>query len=183
MSEVNGYEKNIFVECHSTRFRMTRPRTTRIGSFLAGVASCLLATAIGCATTHTPVPPAAVFPSGAEFRLELADDAEKRRIGYMFREHVTPDEGMLFVFDASDRYPFWMKNCRVNLDIIWLDETHRVVEIAHDLAPCPAEGSCPNVFPMRPASYVLEVAGGSARREGLQMGDAISFYLEKPEGS
>ena len=107
---------------------------------------------------------------------------ESRRVGYMFREYVGPDEGMLFVFDSPDRHSFWMKNCKVSLDIIWLDDAHRVVEIAHDLSPCPAEGPCPNVRPMRPASYVLEVAGGTARRERLVLGDPVSLHLGRPAG-
>jgi uncharacterized membrane protein (UPF0127 family) len=127
------------------------------------------------------VPPAAVLPSGAQYRLELAADDATRARGYMFREHVGPDEGMLFVFDEADRHPFWMKNCKVNLDIIWLDRQARVTEIAHDQRPCPPSGPCPNVFPMREASYVLELAGGTARGQGLRIGDVVTLYLEEPD--
>ena len=38
----------------------------------------------------------AVFPSGAEFNLELARTEQERARGYMFRERVGPGEGMLF---------------------------------------------------------------------------------------
>jgi len=132
---------------------------------------------------HRPEPPAAVFPSGAEFRLEIAADDASRARGYMFREHVAEDEGMLFVFDVPERHAFWMRNCKVNLDIIWIDQGLRVVEIAHDQAPCPTEGRCPNIFPMRTASYVLEVAGGTSRREGLGLGDPVTLYLEQTNGN
>ncbi len=120
----------------------------------------------------------AVFPSGAQFHLEIAANEESRRIGYMFRERVGPQEGMLFLFDEAERHPFWMKNCKVNLDIIWIDAHQRVAEIAHDQPPCPGDGPCPNVFPMRVASYVLEVAGGTARRERLALGDRVMLHLE-----
>lgn len=150
----------------------------RLGPFLA----LLMSFAPACITPGGPEPPAAVWPSGAEFRLEIADDPESRRKGYMFREHVGPYEGMLFIFEGPDRHPaIWMKNCKVSLDIIWLDESRRVVEIAHEQQPCPAEGPCPNVFPMRAARYVLEVAGGVARREGLRRGDVVELHLEEPD--
>jgi uncharacterized membrane protein (UPF0127 family) len=136
----------------------------------------------GCPSVQLLEPPAAVFPSGAVFRLEIAADDRSRARGYMFREHVAADEGMLFVFNAPGRHAFWMRDCRVNLDIIWIDEERRVVEIAHDQAPCHAEGTCPNIFPMRSASYVLEVAGGTARREGLGLGDPVALYLEQSNG-
>ena len=148
------------------------------------LASCVLTLALGCTTQPSMlIPPVAVFPSGAAFSLELADTPDKRQVGYMHRKHVPSDEGMLFFFDEPERYPFWMKNCHVHLDIIWLDDTFKVVEIAHDVPPCPEVGDCPTVFPMRPASYVLEVAGGMAAREGLQRGDPITVYLEEPTGS
>ena len=120
----------------------------------------------------------AVFPSGEEFSLEIAADDESRGYGYMFREKIASNEGMLFIFEQSGPYTFWMKNCRVALDIIWLDESLRVVDIAHDQQPCPLEGDCPSVGPMRAARYVIEVAGGTAKREGLKRGDRMTILAE-----
>jgi len=148
------------------------------GPVLACVISYLM---VSCTTIDRPRIPRAVFPSGAEFRLEIAADDPARQRGYMFREHVAADEGMLFIFDEPGQHPFWMKNCKVNLDIIWLDEARRVVEIAHDRPPCPEVGECPSIFPMRIASSVLEVAGGIARQEGLTRGDTVTLHLESPE--
>jgi len=120
----------------------------------------------------------AVFPSGDEFTLELAADDASRERGYMFREKVEPGEGMLFVFDEPGSHGFWMKNCRTALDIIWLDGDFRVVDIAHDRKPCPPQGDCLTVFPMRAAHYVLEVAGGTARRAGLERGHRVTVIAE-----
>ena len=122
----------------------------------------------------------AVFPSGAEFALEIAADPAARRLGYMHRERVGSDEGMLFLFDGPGRHSIWMKNCRVSLDIIWLDATWEVVEIAHQRPPCPDQGECPGIAPMRMARYVLEVAGGIARQHGLEIGDRIELLSEPP---
>ena len=122
--------------------------------------------------------PTITFPSGATFKLELAIDDETRARGYMYREHVGPDEGMLFFFEQPGIYPFWMKNCKVNLDIIWLDSEFRVVEIADDVPPCDPDGECNNVVPMRSASYVLEVAGGVSRSHGLAPGDRLTAKLD-----
>lgn len=122
----------------------------------------------------------AVFPSGASVTLEIAADPAAHARGYMFRERVGAGEGMLFIFDAPDLHPFWMKNCKVGLDIIWLDAQFNVVDIAHDRKPCPELGDCPSVVPMRAAQYVLEVAAGTARREGLERGDALVMLAEPP---
>lgn len=122
----------------------------------------------------------AVFPSGAEFNLEVADTPETRARGYMFRERVGQGEGMLFLFEGQERRGFWMKNCKVSLDIIWLDGSLQVVDIAHDRPPCPPQGECPLIQPMRAATYVLEVAGGTAQREGLRAGEHL-VILSEPE--
>jgi uncharacterized membrane protein (UPF0127 family) len=122
----------------------------------------------------------AVFPSGAELALEIAADPASRARGYMGKEKVGPREGMLFLFEQAARHAFWMKNCRVALDIVWLDSTLRVVDIARDRPPCPEEGDCPEVVPLEAASYVLEVAAGTTRREGLNRGDRIVILSEPP---
>lgn len=71
-----------------------------------------------------------------------------------------------------------MKNCKVALDLVWLDEDFKVVHIAHDQEPCPEQGECPKIFPMKSGRYVLEVVGGTARREKLQVGDRIVILSE-----
>ena len=120
----------------------------------------------------------AVLPSGAEFGVELAVSAQERSRGYMFRDEVGPREGMLFLFETTGHHAFWMKNCRVPLDIVWLDEAFRVVHIAHGQKPCPEAGHCPQILPIKAARYVLEVAGGTAKRENLQSGDRIVIFTE-----
>jgi uncharacterized membrane protein (UPF0127 family) len=92
----------------------------------------------------------------------------------MFRASLPPRAGMLFVFDATGRYSFWMKNCLIPLDLIWLDETKRVVAILPDAPPCKAD-PCPIYQFDVPARYVLEIAGGAARREGLALGHVLKF--------
>jgi hypothetical protein len=120
----------------------------------------------------------AVLPSGHEFSLEIAADSASRERGYMGRERVGPREGMLFVFEADAPHAFWMKNCRVALDMIWLDRSRRVVWIAADRQPCPEAGECPTIAPPSPARYVLELAAGTAALEKLRTGDDVVILGE-----
>jgi uncharacterized membrane protein (UPF0127 family) len=121
----------------------------------------------------------AIFPSGAEFSLEIAADPLSRARGYMYRESVGEREGMLFIFDEADRHGIWMMNCKVPLDIIWLDEAFRIVEIVHDLQPCEPDKSCPSALPLKPARYVIEVAGGTAAKLDLQTGARIEVLSDR----
>jgi uncharacterized membrane protein (UPF0127 family) len=120
----------------------------------------------------------AVLPSGAEFALEVAADPQSRWRGYRYREQVAADEGMLFVFSREQPLSFEMKDCLVSLDMIFLDSKMQIVEIAPDRQPCPAEGPCLPISPMRNAQYVLELAGGTAGREGLKPGDRVTILSE-----
>jgi uncharacterized membrane protein (UPF0127 family) len=140
----------------------------------------LLAVLAPCAPRSADGWAAAVLPSGTEFSLELAVEPETRARGYMFREEVGPREGMLFVFETADRHSIWMRNCKVALDIVWLDDKFRVLEVAAGQQPCPARGPCPSALPLRPAHYVLEVAAGNAELHGLVPGARIELLTEIP---
>ena len=122
----------------------------------------------------------AVLPSGHEFALEVAADDAARARGYMGREKVGPREGMIFVFDDDSRHSFWMKNCKVALDIVWLDAGQRVVWMATNRAPCPAIGECPSIMPPISSRYVLEFAAGTVAAESLHTGDAVVVLSDPP---
>jgi len=146
---------------------------------MSRLAALIVASALaGAVVAKPPAWAVAIFPSGAEFNLEIAADPLTRARGYMFREQVGPHEGMLFLFDEVDRHGIWMKNCKVPLDILYLDGELNVVDIAHELQPCPEDGDCEAYIPMRAAAYVVEVAGGVARREGLRTGDRVVILSE-----
>lgn len=110
---------------------------------------------------------------GERFYVEIADDPEKQAMGLMFRDHLPPDRGMLFVFRREAPRSFWMKNTRIPLDILYLDAGLRVVSMALDTPPCRAR-SCPSYPSVRPAQYVLELNAGTASRLGLEPGDRVA---------
>ena len=68
--------------------------------------------------------------------------------------------------------------CHVALDLIWLDADFNVVHVEHERPPCPTEGDCPAVAPMRLSHYVLEIAGGIAAEQKLSVGDRLIILSE-----
>ena len=122
----------------------------------------------------------AVLPSGHEFALEVAADDLARQRGYMGREKVGPRDGMIFVFEDDSRHSFWMKDCKIALDMVWLDIDGRVVWTAVDRRPCPATGDCPSIVPPVTSRYVVEFAAGTVAAEALKHGATIVVISDPP---
>ncbi len=96
--------------------------------------------------------------------------------GLMFRESLAVDHGMLFVFPQSGKFNFWMYQCKIPLDIVWIDSGRRIVEISANTPPCKkAANDCPHYGGNEMSQYVLELAAGAAAKNGLKKGDELSF--------
>jgi len=108
--------------------------------------------------------------------VEIADDYAERQTGLMFREELEKDSGMLFVFDKEEFHSFWMKNTLIALDIIWIDENLKIVDIQYAF-PC-VEEPCKVYTPKEKAKYVLEVKFGFVKENGIYIGDRINFFLD-----
>ncbi len=135
----------------------------------------LFAVAVVTASAQSKLPRGrVVFPDGTAVSLEVADTEPVRQRGLMFREHLAPNEGMIFVFPEPGYYPFWMKNTLIPLDMLWLDSKARVVSIARSVPPCKAD-PCPSYPPSGTASYVIEVVSGFARQHDLKVGDPLKL--------
>ena len=118
------------------------------------------------------------LPDGAHIRAEVKRTGSEKARGMMYRGSLPRDQGMLFLNARPERAAYWMANCRFALDIIWMDEGRRVVEISADTPPCPSGGNdCPSFGGHKPAQYVLELNGGEARKHGLRVGSSLNFNL------
>lgn len=102
----------------------------------------------------------------ARFAVEVADDADERSRGLMYREKMASSSGMLFVYEAPQRASFWMANTLIPLDMIFADASGRVTRIHANAVPqdrTPIDGG-ENV------KFVLEINGGLAARLGIVEG-------------
>jgi uncharacterized membrane protein (UPF0127 family) len=118
--------------------------------------------------------PAVVLPNGHRIELELAITPEEISQGLMYRPSLSDHRGMLFLF-GQDRQPsFWMKNTLIPLDLVFLSRDGVVTEVIANAPPCAAD-PCPQYLPAAPARAVLEVAAGTASRQGITAGARLRF--------
>lgn len=116
------------------------------------------------------------LPDGARILTEIKATQDDRAQGMMFRDSLAADRGMLFVHEQPGQYGYWMFNCRIPLDIVWLDSAKTIVEMSPDTPPCKTDASqCPSYGGTKTSQFVVELQAGSIARHGLKTGDKISF--------
>lgn len=129
----------------------------------------VLATTVGCSASMPTVE-----LRGQVYRVEIADSDAERARGLMYRERMDADAGMLFLFDYQGPQAFWMKNTRIPLDILYFDESWKLVGWSLDTPPCSLGDRCPSYPSQAPARYVLELNAGTTARIGAQFGDRLT---------
>jgi uncharacterized membrane protein (UPF0127 family) len=116
------------------------------------------------------------LPGGQRIQAEVVSRQEDIMRGMMFRDSLAPDRGMLFIHVQPGAYTYWMYQVRIPLDILWMSTDRRIVEISPDTPPCQTAASqCPTYGGHNTARYVLELAGGMAKKYGLRTGDQLEF--------
>jgi uncharacterized membrane protein (UPF0127 family) len=103
--------------------------------------------------------------------VEVADTPESQMQGLMYRTHLDPDQGMIFLFEGESSHSFWMKNTPLPLDMIFISKDGRIVGIHENAEPF----SLKPIDVGAPSHAVLEVNGGFAAAHGLRVGDQATY--------
>ena len=154
----------------------TRPGRWAVATLLT-VVLCAVPATSSAAGDPRVLPPTELQPvciRGICFGSEIAVTAAERSLGLMNRDALAKDRGMLFVFPEEGLHRFWMKNTRIELDIIFIAGDRRVVSISHRARPCEKE-PCDLYSPTGNVAYALEIAGGLAAAFGFAAGDLVEF--------
>jgi hypothetical protein len=80
---------------------------------------------------------------------------------------------MLF-FQGDGDHCFWMKNCIIPLDIIFIKD-NLITKIHHNCPPCETE-DCEERY-CGEGNLVLEIAGGDSNKNGIKEGDKLELYF------
>ncbi len=110
------------------------------------------------------------------FTVELADTIPKQAKGLMFKKELEQEKGMLFVFNIASRKSFWMMNTSIPLDIIFIDQEKKIINI-EEAEPCGLI-PCQNYYSKDNALYVLEINQGLSQEYGFKKGTQIEFNLD-----
>ena len=116
-----------------------------------------------------------------EYTVEVARTEEEKQKGLQNIENLPENEGMLFEYDEPQHVDFWMKDTKIPLDIVFINEDQSVISVSKGKPMDESYISEDDVM------YVLEVNQDS----GIKKGDDLEFdedeeYVMKvlaPDGS
>jgi len=107
--------------------------------------------------------------------LVIVDTVVARTRGLSNIQELPQNTGMLFVFERSDLYPFWMKDMQFPIDIIWLDAAMTIVDITKNITP----ETYPETFVSKvPAQNIIECTAGCAYFYQFTLGEQLSIVRE-----
>lgn len=110
---------------------------------------------------------------------KIASNLKDKKTGLSKYDSLPLDQAMLFVFDKSDIYTFWMKDMKFAIDIIWIDQNKKVVDIAKNVPPesGKSDAQLKQYKPSTTSQYVLEVNAGLSDLNNVRIGDTVIFEL------
>jgi len=117
------------------------------------------------------------LPNGKQIKAETVYGTLEITRGLMFRETLGKDRGMLFLHPKPGMYQYWTYNVKFPLDIVWMDEGHKVVEVYPNAPPCTSKSAreCPTYGGRHTARYVLEMNANLAVPNGIREGVYLMF--------
>jgi uncharacterized membrane protein (UPF0127 family) len=105
-----------------------------------------------------------------KFTIELALSDAQMEQGLMFRRSMPANAGMLFDFKHPTSVTMWMKNTVIPLDMLFLDNSTRIIDTHERAVPYSTDIIASRV----PARYVIELNGGTIARLGIKPGDQVT---------
>ena len=106
-----------------------------------------------------------------KFKVKTVISSKDTSSGMMNKRFDNTFNGMLFVMSEGE-HCFWMKNCIIPLDIIFIDND-TITEIHSNCPPCKTK-DCENYC--GEGDMILEVQGGTCKNLGIKIGDKIAHY-------
>jgi len=105
-----------------------------------------------------------------KFKVKTVITPKDTESGMMGKKFDSSYNGMLFLMDDGE-HCFWMKNCIIPLDIIFID-SNTITKIHHNCSPCTTD-ECVNYC--GEGDIILEIMGGTAKKLGIKEGSVISY--------
>lgn len=103
--------------------------------------------------------------------IEIAESAQQKATGLMFRRSLARRAGMLFPYKQPQELTMWMRNTYIPLDMVFIAKGGVVHRIEENTEPFSER----IIASKGKVVAVLELAAGVARELGLKPGDKVEY--------
>ena len=107
--------------------------------------------------------------------VRVVNSSADRARGLAGVQDLRPDAGMLFLYRKPRVQHFWMKGCLIALDIAFLDENGRVLQVDTLDPPLRSNATPARTRRPPPSAMVLEMPAGFFQRHGLGDGSLVAI--------
>lgn len=106
--------------------------------------------------------------------VEIAETNEQHQRGLMFRDKLSNNEGMLFIFKDEEPRFFWMKNTVIDLSIGYFDRNGTLIDIQEMKSGKGIPDSALPSYPSsKPAKFALEMRKGWFAENKIKIGSKL----------
>lgn len=106
-----------------------------------------------------------------EYKVKIAKTEEEKMKGLQDIESLPENEGMLFIYDSPQDVAYWMKDTKIPLDIVFINEDEEVISVKQ------GKPLSEDLIEEDRVLYVLEVNIDS----GIQPGDDFDMEEDNEE--
>lgn len=116
--------------------------------------------------------------------LKVAYTMEAQKKGFMGYKEIPEDFGILFMYHEERILNFWMANCWVDIDILFLNEEGKIIQTYSMPKEEPKTKEetdheyyerLPRYSSISPARFAIEIKSGKIKELGLKVGDLIQL--------
>ncbi|OYX43713.1 hypothetical protein B7Y94_01130 [Candidatus Saccharibacteria bacterium 32-49-12] len=112
---------------------------------------------------------------GGRFQLKIADSSAERIQGLSGVSTLPPNGGMLFAYRYGGQHGIWMKDMKIPLDIVWLDNDRKVIKIVEKADP---DLGMEMVYrPETDARYIIELSAGAVAEHAIKLDSVARFRM------
>lgn len=154
------------------RMKVIDLKNTLVQAIIAGVVLLVIITVVMVIFPKVQATSPISLGDGV-FHARVAKTEADRVTGLSGVDTLPADQALLMVFPGPGKWQIWMKDMKIPLDIVWLDQGKKVIYTVKDATP---DDSTNVIFtPKADAVYVIELPAGTVNAKAIVVGRTAVF--------
>jgi uncharacterized membrane protein (UPF0127 family) len=154
---------------------LTRIRGASPAIIITGVVLIIIASAILFITSKLQ-PTIPLYLGSGVFDAKVAYTQDERDKGYAGIETIPNNQALILAYASDGKWPIWMKDMKVSIDIVWMSSDKKVVFITKNASPDGGEKAV--YVPSTNARYVIELPAGTVANDAIAVGRSAIFDVK-----